>query len=134
MKTAIFVLICLCVIPYVMAVISGYFRQKQLGKVDNQNPRAQYTQLEGVGARAVAAQQNAWEALAIYSASLLAVVASGVQVEHLAEAAVVVLFARLLHGIFYLTNLDKLRTLSFTIAIAACFYLFYQVAAGLMLR
>lgn len=134
MKTAIVVLICLCVMPYVMAVVSGYFRQKQLGKLDNQNPRAQYTQLHGMGARAVAAQQNSWEALAIYSASLLAVVASGVQVEHLAAIAIIVLIARLLHGIFYLANLDKLRTLSFTVATAACFYLFYQVIASLMLR
>ncbi|MEN0036877.1 MAG: MAPEG family protein [Cellvibrio sp.] len=126
MKTAIIVLLCLCLMPYLLACVSGYYRQKQLGKVDNQNPRLQYTQLEGIGARAVAAQQNSWEALLIYSAALLAVVASGVIVEHLALAALIVLLARLLHALFYLTNLDKLRTLSFAIALAPCFYLFYM--------
>jgi uncharacterized MAPEG superfamily protein len=129
MKTAIIVLLCLCTMPYVFAVISHYYRQKQLGKVDNQNPREQYTQLRGPGARAVAAQQNSWEALAIYSAALLAVVASGLDVKYLAEAAIIVLIGRLLHGIFYLTNLDKLRSLAFTIAVAPCFYLFYVVIA-----
>jgi len=131
MKTAIIVLVCLCFMPYLMALVSGYFRQKQLGEVDNQNPREQYTHLQGVGARAVAAQQNSWEALAIYSSSLLAVVASGVEVEYLDKAALIVLIARLLHGIFYLTNLDKLRTLAFTIAVAPCFYLFYVVITTL---
>lgn len=126
MQTAIFVLLCLCLMPYLMACISGYYRQKQLGRVDNQKPREQYTQLHGVGARAVAAQQNSWEALAVYSAALLAVVASGVVVEHLALAAMIVLVARLLHAVFYLTNLDKLRTMSFAVAIAPCFYLFFM--------
>lgn len=131
MQTAIFVLLCLVIMPYLMACVSGYYRQKQLGKVDNQKPREQYTQLNGAGARAVAAQQNSWEALAVYSAALLAVVASGVVVKHLALAALIVLLARILHAIFYLTNLDKLRTLSFAIAIAPCFYLFFMAISYL---
>lgn len=131
MKTAVIVLACLCFIPYLLAFTSAYFRKKQLGRVDNENPRAQNTQLTGPGARAVAAQQNAWEALGLYSATLLGVVASGVEVVYLAQAAIVVLIARLLHGIFYLANLDKLRTLSFTVVLATCFYLFYVVISGL---
>lgn len=127
MKTAIVVLFCLCLLPYVYAFISNIYRKKQLGKIDNQNPREQYTHLHGPGARAVAAQQNSWETLAIYSAALLAVVASGLEVRYLAEAAIVVLVGRLFHGLFYLTNLDKLRSLCFLIAIAPCFYLFYVV-------
>ena len=126
METAIIVLLCLCLMPYLMACVSGYYRQKQLGKVDNQNPREQYTQLQGAGARAVAAQQNSWEALAIYSAALLSVAASGVVVEHLALAAIIVLVARLFHAAFYLANIDKLRTLAFAIALAPSLYLFYM--------
>jgi uncharacterized MAPEG superfamily protein len=127
MKIAIIVLLCLCAIPYVFSVISRYYRHKQLGTVDNQNPREQYAQLRGPGARAVAAQQNSWEALILYSAALLAVIASGLDVKYLAEAAIIVLIGRLLHGVFYLTNLDKLRSLAFVIAAAPCFYLFYVV-------
>jgi uncharacterized MAPEG superfamily protein len=77
----------------------------------------------------VAAQQNSWEALAVYSAALLAVVASGLDIKYLAEAAIIVLIGRILHGILYLANLDKLRSLTFVIAIAPCFYLFYVVIA-----
>lgn len=129
MKTAIIVLFCLCAIPYIFAVISHFCRKKQFGKFDNQYPREQAAQLSGVGARAVAAQQNSWEALAIYSAALLAVVASRLDINYLSEAAIIVLVGRVLHGIFYLTNLDKLRSLTFVIAIAPCFYLFYVVIA-----
>ncbi|HEY6530604.1 MAG TPA: MAPEG family protein [Cellvibrionaceae bacterium] len=131
MKTALFVLACLCAFPYIMALISGHFRRKQLGKIDNENPREQYTKLQGVGARVVAAQQNSWEALGLYTAALVAVTASGAAVAHLAESAIIILIARTLHGIFYLTNLDKLRTLSFAVAAAACFYLLYSAIAAL---
>lgn len=129
MKVAIIVLCCLSALPYVFALIGHYYQVKQLGKLDNKDPRGQYTQLRGPGARAVAAQQNAWEALAIYGAALLAVVASGLEVKYLAEAAIIVLIARLLHGVFYLTNLDKLRSLAFMVAVVPCFYLFYVVIA-----
>jgi uncharacterized MAPEG superfamily protein len=128
-KTAIIVLLCLCLMPYVFAVITHHYRKKQLGKIDNEYPREQTTHLKGPGARAVAAQQNSWEALAVYSAALLAVVASGLEVKYLAEAALTVLIARLFHGVFYMANLDKLRSLAFLVAISACFYLFYVVLA-----
>lgn len=134
MRTAIVVLVCLCTLPYIMALISGYYRQKQLGKYDNKQPREQYAQLQGPGARAVAAQQNAWEALIIYSAALLAVAASRVEITYLAEAAFIVLIARLLHGVFYLANLDKLRSLAFLVAILPCFYLFFAVLTTLYSR
>ncbi|PUA29103.1 MAG: hypothetical protein B0W54_00335 [Cellvibrio sp. 79] len=134
MRIAIIVLVCLCILPYIMACISGYYRRKQLGTIDNKKPREQYAQLEGPGARAVAAQQNAWEALIIYSAALLAVVAARVDVPNIALAAIIVLIARVAHGFFYLVNLDKLRTLSFLVAIVACFYLFFIALANLFMR
>lgn len=134
MRTALVVLACLALLPYAMAFISGYYRRKQLGAVDNKKPREQYTQLHGAGARAVAAQQNAWEALILYSAALLSVAASRVEVAHLAAAAIVVLIARVLHGFFYLADLDKLRTLSFLVAFVSCFYIFFVVLATLYSR
>lgn len=134
MRIAIIVLMCLCLLPYLMAIVSAYYRKQQLGHVDNEKPREQYLHLAGAGARAVAAQQNAWEALIIYSAALLAVAASRVEVPHLALAAIIVLAARVLHGFFYLANLDKLRTLSFLVAIIPCFYLFFVVILSLYMR
>lgn len=134
MRTALIVLMCLCFLPYVLAGISGYYRRKQLGAVDNKKPREQYTQLQGPGARAVAAQQNAWEALIVYSAALLSVAASRVEVANLAVAAIVVLIARVLHAIFYLADLDKMRSLSFVVAFISCFYIMFVVVTTLFAR
>lgn len=125
MNTAIIVLLLLCIFPFVMATIAGVYRRKQLGNYDNKNPRGQYAELTGVGARAVAAQQNCWEALAIYSAALLAVFVSGAQPTYLAMAAVVVLVCRVLYCIFYLANIDLLRSLIFGLSILPSFYWFY---------
>jgi uncharacterized MAPEG superfamily protein len=130
MKIAILVLALLCFMPYIMAGISGFYRSKQLGTVDNKYPRQQSSQLTGIGARAVAAQQNSWEALAVYSAAILAVTATGVEIEYLPHAAVAVLCFRILHAVFYLANLDKLRSLSFVFAIIPSFYLFYGAIVG----
>lgn len=126
MKVALIVLALLCFIPYALAWISAYFRQQQLGKIDNKNPRQQYAQLTGVGARAVAAQQNSWEFLPVYAAALLAVSAASVEVDYLTEAASGVLIFRLLHAVFYLTNIDLLRSPSFVLALLPCLYLFYS--------
>lgn len=125
MNAAIIVLLLLCIFPFVMAGVAGIYRRKQLGNYDNKNPRGQYAELTGVGARAVAAQQNCWEALAIYSAALLAVFASGVQPTYLAMAAMVVLVCRFLYCIFYLANIDLLRSLLFGVSVLPSFYWFY---------
>lgn len=125
MNTAIIVLLLMCIFPFVMAAIAGVYRRKQLDNYDNKNPRGQYAELTGVGARAVAAQQNCWEALAIYSAALLAVFVSGAQPTYLAMAAMVVLISRILYCIFYLANIDILRSLIFGFSILPSFYWFY---------
>ena len=130
MKTALIVLLLLSLLPYAFAWISGFYRRQQLGRIDNKNPRQQYTHLSGPGARAVAAQQTAWEALAFYSAALLAVSLTNVEIEYLSLAAILVLFFRVLHGIFYLANLDLLRSLSFVAGILPSVYLFYRAIAS----
>ena len=51
-------------LPIALSWVGGYYRMQQFGSVDNKHPRVQSAGLEGAGARAVAAQSNAWEALA----------------------------------------------------------------------
>jgi len=87
MNTVLACLLIAVLTPYVLAGIGGYHKGKQLGKVDNNNPRAQAAQLTGAGARAVAAQQNAWEALAVFTASLAAAFFAGVGRGYIAPLA-----------------------------------------------
>lgn len=124
MHTPILVLMILCVMPVLCAWVSGYYRHQQLGVVDNKHPREQNAKLTGCGARAVAAQMNAWEALAVYSAALLAVNIAAVPIEQYANLVLVFLACRILHSVFYIINQDILRSLVFMAGYGICIYMF----------
>lgn len=125
MNTVVASLLILCVIPLTCAWIAGYHRQKQLGSVDNKEPRTQAMKLTGAGARAVAAQGNSWEALAIFSAAVLAVSISGVALQSISTLALVFVALRLVYIPAYLADLDKLRSLIFLASFGICMYFFY---------
>ena len=127
------VLACLLVavlMPYVLAWIGTYHKSRQLGKVDNNNPRAQAAQLTGAGARAVAAQQNAWEALAVFTASLFAAFFAGVAPASLATPALVVVAARIAHAACYLADLASARSGTFLVATVCCIWIFVKAIAA----
>ena len=115
-------------LPFVLAGLGGYYRFRQFGSVDNKTPRKQSTALEGAGMRAVAAQQNAWEALAVFTAAVVVAHLAGADAGTSATASLVFLAARILHPIFYITNLDALRSLSFVVGFGACLALFVSAA------
>ena len=128
MTTAFWCLLAVILIPYVLAGLGAYFRTRQLGTLDNKNPRAQTAQLQGAGARAVAAQQNAWEALPVFATSVFVAHLAGADAGSSATAALVFVAARSLHSVFYIANLDVLRSLSFLVGVLCCFWLFVQAA------
>ena len=103
-------------LPYVLAFTGSYHKGKQFGKVDNNNPRVQSAQLTGVGARAVAAQQNAWEALAVFTASLAAAFFAGVEPASLALPALIFAAARIAHAAATSRDLASARSSSFLVA------------------
>ena len=118
-------LLVLCILPLSCAWIAGYHRHKQLGRVDNKEPRVQAQQLTGAGARAVAAQGNSWEALAVFSAALLAVVISGLPLSSISTLSLVFVALRVLYIPLYIGNLDTLRSLVFVAGYGISMYLFY---------
>ena len=126
MTTPLWCLVFVTFLPIVYAWIAGYFKNKEFGSVDNKNPRQQGAQLEGPGARAVAAQANAWEALAIFTPAVLVAHVVGVgSGSAAAYAALLFVLARVLHGAFYLIDKDVLRSLSWLVGMGCCIYLFY---------
>lgn len=125
MNTAIGGLLILCILPIICAWVAGYFRQKQLGSVDNKEPRIQSAQLSGAGARAVAAQGNSWEALAVYSAAILALFMSGVDLQSISTPIMVFVALRIAYVPAYIGDQDKLRSLIFLGGYGICMYLFY---------
>ena len=125
MNTVISCLLILCILPLACAWIGGYFRQKQLGNIDNKEPRQQAQQLTGAGARAVAAQANSWEALALFTAAVVATAVSGVELAKIANLALFFTALRIAYIPFYLANKDALRSLSFIGAYGIVMYIFY---------
>ncbi len=130
MQTAIICLLILSIIPITMSWVSGYYRHKQFNMIDNKMPRVQASNLEGAGHCAVAAQQNAWEGLAVYAAALLAMFMAGVDLETVSTLLIVLVVCRVLHAVCYLINQDIVRSLAFLGAYGICMYFFYLAIAA----
>lgn len=122
------VLACLLIVtllPIFCSWVGGYFRAKQPGGFDNKHPRIQASKLEGPGHRAYAAQQNSWEALAVFSSALLALHISGVVMASVASLCIAFVILRVVYVVCYLANQDSIRSLSFLAGFGICVYFFY---------
>lgn len=123
MTTPFWCLFVTMLLPYALAGVGMYYRNQAPGGADNKNPRAQAASLTGPGARAYAAQHNAWEALAVFSVAVM--------INHLAKgdpglsaiAALVFVAARILHAVLYLKDIDKARSAMFGVGMACCVWL-----------
>ena len=118
MTTPLWCLLIVALLPYLLAFSGGYFKMRQFGAVDNKHPRQQSLRLEGAGARAVAAQENAWEALGLFTAVLAVLHFANPEAARGATAANLslgFLGTRLLHPILYLANIDVARSLVFVV-------------------
>jgi len=129
MTTAFWCLLVATLIPFALAGVTGYFKTRQLGTLDNKNPRIQGQQLEGAGARSIAAQQNAWEALAVFTAAVMVAHLAGVDPSRTATPALLFVAARVLHAILYVANVDILRSLVFLVGLGSCLWLFGMAAS-----
>ena len=112
------------VLPYVISGGGAVLRKKQLGTLDNEEPRTQAMELRGEAARAYAAQHNAWEALSVFAAAVLVNHFAGGAPGLSATAAIVWVVARLLHPIMYVRNLATLRSLCFLVGLLSSLGLF----------
>jgi uncharacterized MAPEG superfamily protein len=129
MTTPFWCLLVAVLIPYVLAFTAAYFKGKQFGTVDNNQPRVQGAALTGTGARVWAAQQNAWEALAVFTAAVLVARFAGADPGRSAMAALLFIAARIVHAICYATDLATFRSLSFMVGFASCLWLFWLAAS-----
>ncbi|WP_144113611.1 MAPEG family protein [Paraburkholderia sp. BCC1886] len=94
-------------------------------RYDNHAPRAYLAGLEGWRGRANAAQQNAWEALAMFTAAVVVAGQSGGASPWIDRLAIGFVVTRLLHGLLYLANLAPLRTLIWFVGVACVVGLFF---------
>lgn len=98
------------ILPY-LAKIPVAYAMNQLGGYDNNHPRAQQSQLQGFGARALAAHQNSFESLIIFSTAILAALATHTITTTVEFFAVLHIIARVIYHILYLKNLATFRSI-----------------------
>lgn len=124
MSFALWTLLIAALFPVVCAGIA----KAGPGRYDNRNPRAWLGGLGGYQARAHAAQQNSWEALAVYTAALVAAIAAGVDHGTISTFAGVFLVARIAYLACYLADLATLRSLVWLAGFGACLALIVLAA------
>lgn len=127
-QSVIYVILAACLLPYLftfIAKIAGGFTLK-----DNLNPRAFLANTTGLAARANAVQQNSFEGLPLFIASVLMAEYLVVPSQIVFELGVAYLILRVLYGIAYLANWGTLRSIFWTFSIACPVLLLLLAARG----
>ena len=128
MTIPLWTLVFATLMPYLLFGLAAPQRVKQFGNLELNHPRQQTARLEGLGARLIAAQNNGFEALAVYAPAVLVAHVVGADAGHATILALVFVGARALHALFYALDKAPLRTLSFGVGLLASLG-FYVIAA-----
>ncbi len=92
---------------------------------DNRTPRDYLAKLEGWRARAQAAHQNAWEALALFTAGLVVAWHNGANVHRVDQLAMAFVAIRIVYMLMNLLNWASLRSLVWFGGMACVVALFF---------
>ncbi|EAR54932.1 putative membrane protein [Photobacterium sp. SKA34] len=125
MDILIYSLIAAALLPYIAKIPLAVAMHKA-GGYDNNHPREQQAKLDGFGARALAAHQNAFESLIIFAMAVLLAIATSTTNENIQFLALLHIGFRVIYHILYLTNHGILRSISWTIAISCSFIIMGQ--------
>lgn len=112
-------------LPFI-AKIPVAIAMAKAGGYDNNHPREQQASLTGFGSRALAAHQNAFESLIIFSTAILLAIATNTTSEKIQLLALVHVGARVIYNLLYLINIGVLRSLSWVVAIGCSFSIIWQ--------
>ncbi|MBL4911520.1 MAG: MAPEG family protein [Alteromonadaceae bacterium] len=110
MTLLIWTLIIAALLPYLAKGPVAHAMNK-LGGYDNNHPRSQQAKLNGFGARALAAHQNAFESLIVFAAAILLAIATNNTGEIIQQLAITYVVARIAYNILYLVNIGTIRSL-----------------------
>ena len=97
------------------ASMSG--KKRSEGGYDNSNPRGFAAAQEGWRARAVAAQNNSFEALPLFVFAVLAAQMAGLDQARTDQLAMAFIGARMVYTALYLANIAALRTVVWSVGL-----------------
>ena len=114
------IIICVAAVIFMpmVAKVPLAFAMSRQGKYDNMHPRQQQANLEGLGARALAAHQNCYEAIAYFAPTILLVLALDAQNTNTGAWCVAFVVLRLVYIALYCANLHILRSLAWALSMA----------------
>lgn len=102
---------------------------KKEARYDNNHPRVQQSQLTGYAARALAAHQNSFEALIVFSTAVLAAMATNHVTKSVEYMAIAFIIIRIVYHVLYLLDKASLRSLVWSLGLftsigilCSCFY------------
>lgn len=125
MSIAYWCLLIAAVLPYVLVTIG----RAGFAGYDNRDPRGwSAAQTHPRARRMYAAHLNAFEAFAPFAAGVLAAQAAGVDPARIAPLSIAFVACRVLHGVFYLTNVHALRSLAWLAGFACALALLVLAA------
>ncbi len=111
MNTLIICLVVVALLPYLAKTPVVMSLVKLPEGYDNHYQRLQQSKLQGFGARAVAAHQNAFEALIVFSSAVLLAIATHHTSSMMQVLAVTYVASRLVYHAAYLLDLASLRSI-----------------------
>ena len=120
MTTLVVCLLIAILLPYLAKLPVGYAMQKARGGYDNNHPRLQQASLQGFGARAVAAHQNCFESLAVFSTAALTAMVTHHLSPLIQFLAVIYIASRFIYIFVYLMDIAALRSAVWFIGIICC--------------
>jgi len=122
-NVAIWSMMIASVLPLLFAILAKVLGG--FGVADNSHPRDVVAKYTGRAAHANAAQQNSYESLPIFLASVIVAMLFFVPQVVINYLAVMYVMLRVIYGIAYIVNLPTLRSIIWTLSMACCFMLFY---------
>ena len=125
MSLAYWCLLIAGLLPYVWALVA-----KLGAPYDNHCPRDVLAQAQGHRKRANWAQANAFESLPLFIAAVLVASIRQAHASQIDNAALLFVLARIAHGLFYIADLARPRSLAWLIGLGWVVYLF-GLAAGM---
>ncbi|WP_394129045.1 MAPEG family protein [Shewanella maritima] len=125
MQTVLICLLIAMLLPYI-AKVPVAKAMVALGGYDNQHPREQQARLQGFGARALAAHQNAFESLLIFGIACIVTMVSESVNQTTSMLAITHVAARVLYHVLYLMDKSNARSLTWFVSTGASLAIFCQ--------
>jgi uncharacterized MAPEG superfamily protein len=130
MTILIWSLFIAALLPY-LAKLPVAVAMNKLDGYDNNHPRSQQAKLEGFGARALAAHQNAFESLIIFAPAVLLAISTNQLTDNIQLLAVIHVVARVAYNTLYLLNISLIRSLVWGVATISAFSIIWQCIPSL---